>query len=309
MRGHYESATFETKTQAKEWAADLEARIRSGVIGKPSNHTAGDAMEQYAELISPGKGGGRWEAVRLQAMRKDELAELLISDVRSGDIAAYRDRRLAMVKGSSVNRELNLLSAVFSVAMEEWHWISENPCRGVKRPRNPAPRDRRVSNDEINRLCIALGYDDHEPVETKQQEVALAFLLALETAMRAGELLSLRRNGVNLKKRYCRLLDSKNGDARDVPLTAEAVRLIQKCPGDETLFTISAPSLSALFMKARKRAQIHDLTFHDSRHEAVTRLARKLDLLDLARMVGHRDLSSLRIYYNATASEIAERLD
>lgn len=309
MRGHYESATFQTKTQAREWAADLEARIRAGAVKKPTSHTVGDALAQYANQVSPGKRGGRWEVVRLQAMQKDELADLLLSEVRSGDIAAYRDRRLAAVQGSSVNRELNLLSAVFSVAVEEWHWISENPCRGVKRPRNPPPRDRRVSQDEINRLCIALGYDDYEPVETKQQEVALAFLLALETAMRAGELLSLRRDHVNLKKRYCRLVDSKNGDARDVPLSSEAIRLIKRCPGDETLFTVKAPSLSALFMKARKNARIHDLTFHDSRHEAITRLARKLDLLDLARMVGHRNLSSLRIYYNATASEIAERLD
>lgn len=56
-------------------------------------------------------------------------------------------------------------------------------------------------------------------------------------------------------------------------------------------------------------AKFVDLTFHDARHEACTRLARKLEVLDLARMIGHRDPRSLMIYYNPTASEIAERLD
>lgn len=156
---------------------------------------------------------------------------------------------------------------------------------------------------------MSLGYDDAHNVETKQQEVALAFLIALETGMRAGEILSLTRECLNLSSRYCKLLKTKNGDARDVPLTKEAVRLLEKCPGKEKLFTVQAASLSALFMKARKRAEIPDLTFHDSRHEAITRLARKLDILDLARMVGHRNLASLRIYYNPTAAEIASRLD
>lgn len=309
MQGHYRSATFEAKTTARIWAADIESKIRAGILEESSGKTVGEAMARYARDVSPGKGGARWESVRLVSMQADELAAVLLSDVRRGDIAAYRDRRLKHVKGSSVNRELNLLSAVFATAVAEWHWLSENPCRGVKRPKNPAPRDRRVSDKELQRLCLALGYDDALPVETKQQEVALAFLLAIETAMRAGEILGLTWSQVNLPKRYCTLLDSKNGDSRDVPLTKEAVRLLEKCPGKTGLFTVQGESMSVLFRKARIRAGIEDLTFHDSRHEAITRLARKLDILDLARMVGHRDLSSLQIYYNATASEIASRLD
>jgi integrase len=64
-----------------------------------------------------------------------------------------------------------------------------------------------------------------------------------------------------------------------------------------------------MFRKAKARAMIADATFHDTRHLAITRLAKKLDVLDLARMVGHRDLRQLQIYYNETAEVMAVRLD
>lgn len=76
----------------------------------------------------------------------------------------------------------------------------------------------------------------------------------------------------------------------------------------ESVFGVSDALRDALWRKARKRAEIVGLTFHDLRHEATTRLARKLDVLDLSRMTGHRDLKSLRMYYNPAAEEIADRL-
>jgi integrase len=75
------------------------------------------------------------------------------------------------------------------------------------------------------------------------------------------------------------------------------------------LFGLTTASLDALFRKARANSLIEGMTFHDTRHEAITRLAKKLNVLELARMVGHRDLRMLQIYYNETASQLAERLD
>jgi len=74
------------------------------------------------------------------------------------------------------------------------------------------------------------------------------------------------------------------------------------------VFASNQASGGQLFRRACQLAGVTGLTFHDTRHEALTRLARKLEVLDLAQMVGHRDPRSLMIYYNATASEIAGRL-
>ncbi|MGU2502411.1 tyrosine-type recombinase/integrase, partial [Pseudomonas aeruginosa] len=90
----------------------------------------------------------------------------------------------------------------------------------------------------------------------------------------------------------------------------ELLQVLVNAAGDrEDLFTLSSKSADVLFRKVRDRQKIDGLTFHDTRHEATTRLARKLDVLDLARMTGHRDPRSLMVYYNATASEVASRLD
>jgi integrase len=98
---------------------------------------------------------------------------------------------------------------------------------------------------------------------------------------------------------------TKNGQSRDVPLSARALEIWKMVPEG---FGLNAPILDALFRKAKKNAGIEGLTFHDTRHEAITRLAQKLDVLDLARMVGHTNVKQLLTYYNPTAEDIASRL-
>ncbi|MDR2015430.1 MAG: site-specific integrase [Azoarcus sp.] len=137
--------------------------------------------------------------------------------------------------------------------------------------------------------------------------VGVAFLFAIETGMRAGEICSLSWGAVRGNVAYLPM--TKNGFPRSVPLSVEALRLLGQLPKvDDAAFGLTPCQIDAIFRKIRVRALISDLHFHDTRHEAITRLARKLDVMDLARMVGTRDLRILMVYYNATPAEIAERL-
>lgn len=310
LQGIRKSATFRTKAQAKAWADELEYEIK---YAEPRfTHQEGlvkDLLARYRDERSPLKKGYKWESNRLSAIIRDPLARIRIADIQRGDLASYRDRRALAVANSTVNRELNLLSAVFTVAIDEWHALPENPCRGLRRPRNPAPRDRRISDTEISQICRQASYSEKTPVDNKSQQVALAFLFAIETGMRLGEIMALEWSNIFLEKKYLNLETSKNNDSRDVPLTPEARRLLQRRHGYPRPFEVNENSASSLFRKMRDRAGIKNLTFHDTRHEAVSRLARKLSILDLARMIGHRDLKSLQIYYNATPEEIASAFD
>ena len=74
------------------------------------------------------------------------------------------------------------------------------------------------------------------------------------------------------------------------------------------LFDLTPAQIDSAFRKAKGRLGTKGLRFHDSRAEACTRMAGKLDILDLARVIGHRDLKSLQHYYRATASELADKL-
>ncbi len=229
-----------------------------------------------------------------------------MSELNASHVAAWRDQRLREVQGGTVTREMNLLSHVFSVARREWRWIATSPTADVARPRSNPPRDRRISKQEIERICLALNWR-HDAVgvtpESKQQRIALAFLFAIETAMRAGEICALRKDDVT--GAVARLHQTKNGFPRDVPLSPRALEIWAMVPNG---FDITTSSLDAMFRVARRRADVEGLTFHDTRHEAITRLAGKLNVLELARMVGHRDIKQLQTYYNASAAEIANRL-
>ncbi|MFM2477348.1 tyrosine-type recombinase/integrase [Celerinatantimonas sp. MCCC 1A17872] len=303
------SGTFDSKIEAMAWAVEIEQELGKddGII---SGKTLGDAFARYAKEVSPSKKGYRWEIVRLNKLMRAPMADIALKELRVDDIQRWITHELTRVQASSVNRELNVIAVVLETARKRWKWIATNPSRDVERPRNPRPRDRRISELEIQRILDALEFNDGEAVKTQRQEIAVGFLLALETAMRQGEIWGLNWVDVHLRQRYITLNETKNGTSRNVPLSSRAVELLKmlKEQKDGVVFHHPQRSCGVLFRRALKIAGIRNMTFHDTRHEALTRLARKLDVLDLARMVGHRDPRSLMIYYNATATEIAERL-
>lgn len=262
-------------------------------------------MDRYAREVSVKKRGARPEIIRIERIKRDKLAAVPMGELRPADLADWRDRRLLEVKSSTVKRELEQISAILTRAHREWGLIATNPMSMVKRPPDGPGRDRRPSMPEIGALRLSAGEDlKHATARTFH-----AWIFAIETAMRAGEIAGLTWGDIDLPRRVAHLPKTKNGSARDVPLSSEAVRLLREIEGRPDVFGLSSAQITSLWRKLRDRAGVIDLTFHDSRHEAITRLARKLDVLDLARMVGHRDIRQLQTYYNATAEEIARRLD
>ncbi|MFM2480177.1 tyrosine-type recombinase/integrase [Celerinatantimonas sp. YJH-8] len=309
VKSQSRSRSFDSKIEALTWAVEIEQQMKnptSIIHGK----TLADAFIRYADEVSPSKKGKRWELVRLNKLLRAPMASILLTDLTPNDLQHWINTELKRIQASSINRELNLIAAVLETARKRWLWIETNPARDIERPKSPRPRDRRISAEEIQRILDALEYIPDEPAETQRQEIAIAFLLALETAMRQGELWNLQWQDIHLEQRYLRLNETKNGTSRDVPLSAQAIKLLEmmqpKHQGE--VFHFPQQSCGVIFRRALRIAGIKQLTFHDTRHEALTRLARKLDVLDLARMVGHRDPRSLMIYYNATATEIANRL-
>ncbi len=307
--GIRKSATFSTKAQANAWAAITEAEILSGGIKQKVDKTLLDALERYAVEVSPSKRGARWELIRVNAWKRLPFANYKLDSVTTPIIAEWRDNRLKTVQSSTVNREMNLLSSVFEQARREWQWIDKNPTRDVRRPPQPKHRERIFSEAEQNAIVEALGYDSDQNVSTKQQIIAIAFLFALETAMRREEITGLLWDKVDLKRRVVVLPKTKNGDARQVPLSTKAIQLLKGMRHLESPFPVNKDVLSTLFRRACIEANVKDAKFHDARATALTRLASKLTVLELARMVGHRDPRSLMVYYRETAENLAFKLD
>ena len=314
VRGVRDSGTFPTAREAREWAAQRSTELRALAAGKGGTvKTLEDALKRYAEEVTPGKRGWRNEGIRLLAFRQSPAHQTLprkkrLSEIVPSDIAAWRDARLKLTARGSVLRDMTLLSAVFEATRRDWGWIHANPLREVRRPAEPDHRERLITDAEIDAMVSQLGLTDG-PIRSVSQAVAVCFLVALETGMRAGELCGLTWDRVH--GTFVQLTTAtKAGKPRQVALTPTAQTLIERMRGfdDVLVFGLRSQSLDALFRKARDRAGLSGFTFHDARHTAATRLAPRLHVLDLCKMMGWADPKMAMRYYNATASDIAARL-
>lgn len=305
VRGQRDSDTFRTRQEAAQWALQREAELTGTTLAP---RTLDAALVRYRDDVSPSHKGHRWEVLRLEAMRRHPIARLLLGSLVGPDIAGWRDDRLKDVSPATVAREMTLLRAVLEACRVDWGWIKANPMTEVRKPRTPASRKRRIAPGEIDRIIIACDLAGGLSARTSLQRVGLAFLFALETAMRAGEIVGMRWPDVGEKS--VTLPRTKNGDVREVPLSKRAREILATLPRtDGPVFGLNPGTRDALWRQAVRTTQIPDLHFHDSRAEAIWRLSRKLDVLELARVIGHRNPASLMLYYNTSAEELADRLN
>lgn len=288
-RGVRRSSSFVSKGAAVAWAGRIEGEIMAGVRGEIPNLTVGDLFRRYETEVSAHKKGRRWEAIRLQALGRDRIALVKLRQLDAPHVSDWQHRRLQAVSSASVRRERNLVNNVFEIARKEWKWLSKNPFEGVRRPKDSEPRDRIASHAEQATL-----------LKGASAEMRRAIVAALETAMRCKEIASKPEIVGNVAKLEDK--DSKTGK-RDVPLSAKAKKAFKGG------INLTAGSISSLFAKLCKDEKVKGLTFHDLKHTAMTRLSKRLDAFELAKMTGNKDLNLiLNVYYKHDPEETAKKL-
>lgn len=333
--------SFSSKADAEAWAKITEAEIIRGVFIKRTDAertTLGEALKRYEEEVTPTKRGADTERQRIKAWKADKIASKSLASIRSVDFAQWRNKRLKEVKPGTVRLELAVISNLFNIARKEWGFEGlANPIESIRLPSVQNARNRLFLNREEALLLDAL-----RPVEREENgqwgsgcgNVWLLPLvrLALETAMRRGELLALRWENIRLAERVAHLPMTKNGNRRDVPLSSRAVEILNglklKTDGNVKqlpkgpVFPITANAVKLGFTRAVERARrryvenggtddrmLIDLHFHDLRHIAVTRLADRLpNIVELASVSGHTDVRMLRRYYHPKAEDLAKKL-
>ena len=304
-----QTRSFDTKALAERWARDIENDMDKGIFvdrTESEKNTLRDVLARYHDEITPLKRGASAEAPRLRAMMLRPIAELKIAALSSAHIAKYRDGRLKVVAGATVNKELNLIAHALETARREWGiHIPENPVRLVRRPQGAKPRDRRLVGDEAQRLLAACA-------DARNQFLLSIVKLAIETAMRQGEIVSLDWKHVDLNKPSAYLPETKNGESRGVPLSTTAVATIRALPRSTRgkLFPgVTTEAVKRAFMRACGRAEIEDFHFHDLPHEATSRLFEKgLNPLEVASITGHKTLQMLKRYTHLRAEDLAKKL-
>jgi integrase len=233
--------------------------------------------------------------------------DLRCEEVLPEVIRGYRDDRLKLVTPGSVKRELGLISGVFGHAIKEgWITLQTNPVSLVKRPSDNKPRTQRVTDAEL--LAIVGDWRDAPSPETGRQWLPFLAWFAVETAMRLGEMCALRWS--DFAGSHVVVQDSKSGDGRTVPLSPVAKQILDRLPrSSDYIFDLSEAIAGVRWREATVAADLGHIHLHDLRREATSRLAQKLDVMDLCRMTGHRDPRvTLAVYYQPRPEDLAAKL-
>lgn len=318
-KGHpIQSKTYEAKRDAEEWARDIETRMDRGVFVDRSEAeatTLHEALERYEREVTVKKDGAGQERVRIRSWKNDPLAKCSLASLRGADFAKWRDDRLENVSPSTVQKDLAVISHLFTVAIKDWGLAVTNPIASIKVPTEDNSRIRRFEDDEEERLLAEL-----KPVKGRSIWMIPVVQFAAETAVRQSELLALKWADVDPVRPVVRIRGkdredgksrTKNRDKfRDVPLSPRAGSVLAGLPRsiDGRVFPVSAPVVRQAFTAAVKRAGISDFVFHDLRHEATSRLAEQLALHELMKVTGHSSTRMLARYYHPRAEDMALKL-
>lgn len=315
---HKEIRTFQTKNEAQDWAKSVETDLARGIYNdtRQSSGTAlRDLIIRYRDEVTPRKKGAKQETVRLNKWLTHELADRMLTLIQPSDFAGYiSDRRNDGKAEQTIKSEIIAISNVFKVARADWGYKIDNPIKEISKPGGSRMRDQRIL-PEIWPLVAAELSKCRNPFYLVISE------LAIETAMRQGEIFAITWADVDLPGRHITIREAKdttgnNQKTRIVPLSRRAIKLMTALPRSsqseglvfQTGQATSADGLSRAFKKACKTVGI-PARFHDTRHEACSRMAPHFEMHELMKITGHETASQLIRYYNPTAKELTKKLD
>lgn len=339
----HQSKSFEKEKDAIAWAAIIESEMVRGVFADRSeaeSTTLYTALERYEREVSKKKDGHDQERYRIRSWMNDPLAKRSLASLRGADFAAWRDRRLDEVGASTVQKDLAVISHLFSVARKEWGMEVSNPISSIKIPSEDNSRNRRIEPEEEIALIRELS-----PVpgrgQTRSPIMIPLVKLAIETAARQSELLSLTWADVDLMRLSIRFRGKERADGksrmknkskfRDVPISPVAKQVLEGIKGSASdpsgkVLAISAQVAKNAFASAVTRARatheveckkvgglplptfMLDLTFHDTRHEGTSRLADIYEIHELMKITGHSSTRMLARYYHPKVEDLAKKM-
>ena len=299
--------SFTQKSDALAWSKSVEVGLETGITpltGMNKTLSFKDAVEKYLQEVSPSKKSHQSEFYRLKKLQVSSLAKLYLTDIKTADVKLFRDERLLEVSTGSVRKELYLISSTFEAARREWGLETlSNPIRNLRLPKDSPPRTQRLSKEERQRLLYSLG---QHPNKTLEQLV----ILALETAMRRSELCNLKWKSIDFDTCLLKVENTKNGEARHIPLTPTAILTLKNITKEnELVFNYTADAIRQAWERFKNKYGFEYLRFHDLRHEAISQLFELgLSVPEAAAISGHRTVSQLFRYAHSDTLILREKM-
>jgi len=293
------SKSFSKHGDAKRWAIETELKIRREDAGitKIKYPSFSEIGTRYIADVSMTKRGFINERNIIKSFMKEAWSEYPLNKVTPEVIAKYRDKLLNTISGTSINRKLDVISTIFTTCKKEWGYPVSNPVLSIRRPKKEEPRNRRLTDEELERLIK--GNHTCEMMRSIIQ-------IMLETGMRSGEVIRISHDHL---KGATLFIPITKTTPRTIPLTKKAVQLIKEA---KLPFNTSVDAIGKKFARLCKHYDIKDAVPHDLRHNSLTNFMRikKLDVPSTMLIAGHKDPRMLlRIYNNLQVEHVAEKLN
>ena len=299
--------SFSSLTTAKRWVSVTEADMERYLhVVMPDISLLGELLDRYEDEVSPLHKSHQVEKYRLKTLKR-HLGDISITRLSPALLCKYRDQRLKSLSPASLKRELVILSSVINTAIKEWGInLQSNPVSMVSLPKIARGRDRRLEAGEEAKLLACSG------------ELKRIIIVALETGMRRGEILNIKRSHIDLAHQTLLIPITKTDTPRTIPLSSRAIEALrEQLRGSDnvisieeiTLFSYTARGLSGAFLRLCRRHNLGNLHFHDLRHAATSRIFEKgLNPVEVATITGHKDTRMLMRYTHLRAEDLVKRL-
>jgi len=304
LAGH--SKTFPTKKKAKEYVDAVLTKVREGTLVNrhvSESISLKQALEEYWGDVGQHKKGAVALKRRVDALKRNALASLPLSGIKTSDVLKFQNKLLATKRPSTVINDMApLVSCINHARVKHDLYYLVNPCDNVKSPSTQGnARNRRLSSDEKRTLLSACYKSGNQCLLDVVQ-------LAVELGLRQERLVGLRWNQVDFSKKVVRyeLSASLNKGVPPVaPFTKKMERILLRMHGrtgaGEFVFDTSLTAIRSAFKKARNSSNIEDFRFHDLRHEAISRMfAEGLDQIDIMKITGIKSAQTLARYTHPT---------
>jgi integrase len=303
--------TFPTKSEAKIWANHIESEIDRGIYVsryEAEHITFSELIHRYQKEVTPYKKSASREISRLKCLN-NFFGEISLARINSEMVARFRDERLSLnLSGATVIKDLNTLSHVIDTAIKEWGcYLPSNPVKNIRKPKVNTSRSRRLSPEEEFILLA----------KCRRHSCAMesVVILAIETAMRLGEIINLKWSDVEIDNHVAVINESKNGEMRKIPLSETSINTLKslaKRLGSDKVFWQwkSVSSFESSWQRVLIKSDIQDFRFHDLRHEATSRLFEmNLNMIEVSTITGHKTLQMLKRYTHLSIDKLAIKIN
>lgn len=292
IKGQYASNTFIHLKHARTWVRQKELELEKTIIGKKYKpKTFSEILNNYKIKVTLHKKSSKNELIFIKALLKNKWMFKPLTQLCSADIANYRDDRLLTIKASSFAREFCIVKHALKIAEVEWNWdVPSEVFYNVKIPKVNTKAIRRINENDLEYLL-------NEANKHANQYLKPIIIIALVTAMRRGEILSLKWSDLDLQRGLITVDNTKTGYPRNIKMNDITKSIFNKLHRvDERVFPMTTNSFRLCYQRLCKKLNVK-IRFHDFRHEAISRMFEKnLSIPHIASISGHRTMSQLFRY-------------